>query len=1414
MGNDIFNYGSYAIDKNTLLRTLQHEDNIRDYSRYRSYTPEEDSEFRNIVQYLHSGIQNGTISGDGFGNFTDATQNPYKNNRAYGEALNYIHRVANEIGNMKAEQKPTSAEKFNVGKHSFQSYFLNQLDPFNSDGKYDQSVKDYLEQYKDDEVGKVQDFVTKLENYQTQYNNFSGIDFGEFGLTSEQYNDSLNKLKEGLKDGTIDTSDKVLANNLGIGNIINALFDQRLNVPKQSNKFDLSKHGFKSYFAKSIASPFSIGDSYTTDLQDYIQGYSDQGSRIKDFTNRITDWQKSNNNFNGLDFSQYGLTPEQFNEGLENLKKALADGQIDYNDKMLAKNLGLSDVVNDVFGQNSDSSQLQSNQKFKNELLEQNWTINNEGKWVMPNGAVTTFKQEENPVEKIAQMAKKEYKIDSHLQNPESVSWWNSITSSDQKRMWSLLCDIISVIDPEPFSAAGLGYTSDYLTHQADKLDGDVSWGRTALNVGLSTLGAVPIVGDLALGSRITKNLGKVTKALGLMVTMPSVAMLFSNFPEIKKSWSNFIHGEASVDDYRNVYNIFTVVFGIGNAARTQVGKMKANKHLVDSEQGLSITVNRNGKDENIVFKSQEEIDAVKSIKDPEELKKYLKDNYEGFDDVKIQDVKTTKNTEFSFKDREHWYSLPFKRTATTKIKPTEVGIIKNKYDKYSLARSKYLEKRRGKFLSEQDAVVPTKKQPGQTSETTPEVTRQVETPSVENVTPTTAKLPKPDPVSVPETTQVANTPASRIKPDTEIATKPTQIESKVSEKSFAGLRNKVQQSSLKGDDNSLAIVNLNNLEQQTKKAGKKAAKKARDVYRRKVKPSAAYTQALEDLKKSGMTDKQARTMLKDLNTFKLGGIIKAQTGIKFPKGVSVMEIGKYFDYDQTTGNYNLKEGVSVDEVNTWLKGYGLSYNPGSYYGRSTDYTSTYENGTISTGYKGANNNLRGKSLKVTSDTSEELDLNAHLAKYGMYKDDQASNRNADIINYYNSNNFDNLNQFIDTYNDSIEAMYLFKRTPNGTTYDPNGNENVRAFNQSHRNIYKSHNDLYGYDEDSEHINGSATMARGIDITDQDVLIDTSSDENLTKLLGNAKLYKGKDGLLYYKEDSSLGNIRSMRTDSEDKPEDVMPKKPRDYDFSQLLDLGQYFHALNTNKKLYELGNENQPLLYDPKEDHRYIVGDLDAKLLGQRQAAEKNRFARNLANSTSDASLGAAVQLEAFRQGQNDILEGNRADNEAIKESTEKAWEQEVQNHENRYNIAMKNRENMYQINRERLLNKANYIRANHDSTTNYINKLALDMKKKHQEVSNIRDFYYKQQLQGYAKRNPSQFVDGWSKYDSDVWSKGESGVQLDATEQVRYDQLRELVQQGYYNVLAKQNGVRVNTPHTGWLYNAEPTIKVIKEE
>jgi hypothetical protein len=56
--------------------------------------------------------------------------------------------------------------------------------------------------------------------------------------------------------------------------------------------------------------------------------------------------------------------------------------------------------------------------------------------------------------------------------------------------------------------------------------------------------------------------------------------------------------------------------------------------------------------------------------------------------------------------------------------------------------------------------------------------------------------------------------PASRIKPNIEITPKPARIKSKVSEKSFDGLRNKVQRSSLKGNDKGLARMNLHALEE------------------------------------------------------------------------------------------------------------------------------------------------------------------------------------------------------------------------------------------------------------------------------------------------------------------------------------------------------------------------------------------------------------------------------------------------------------------------------------------------------------------------------------------------------------------------------------------------------------------------
>jgi len=46
---------------------------------------------------LYNGIKNNTLSGTGFGTFTNTAENIYKDNPIYPEALHYIHKIANTI---------------------------------------------------------------------------------------------------------------------------------------------------------------------------------------------------------------------------------------------------------------------------------------------------------------------------------------------------------------------------------------------------------------------------------------------------------------------------------------------------------------------------------------------------------------------------------------------------------------------------------------------------------------------------------------------------------------------------------------------------------------------------------------------------------------------------------------------------------------------------------------------------------------------------------------------------------------------------------------------------------------------------------------------------------------------------------------------------------------------------------------------------------------------------------------------------------------------------------------------------------------------------------------------------------------------------------------------------------------------
>ena len=234
MDENIFKYGSYDVDKGTLLKSLQHENNIRSFSRHKRYTPEQESEFRNIVYYLQNGIKNNTISGTGFGKFTDVSETPMEYSEIYGDALNYVHQIANTIGDSKpkqkiVEEKESGVEAFDRNKHGFGNYFVQAIAPFASNEKdLEDAIKAYRSNLSLQQLGEK--FAEDISKWQEFNNNFENLDFTKYSTSAELFNQGIEQFKAGISDGVIDDNDRSLAHKLGLSNQLNVVFG--VNTPQ------------------------------------------------------------------------------------------------------------------------------------------------------------------------------------------------------------------------------------------------------------------------------------------------------------------------------------------------------------------------------------------------------------------------------------------------------------------------------------------------------------------------------------------------------------------------------------------------------------------------------------------------------------------------------------------------------------------------------------------------------------------------------------------------------------------------------------------------------------------------------------------------------------------------------------------------------------------------------------------------------------------------------------------------------------------------------------------------------------------------------------------------------------------------------------------------------------------------------
>lgn len=128
-------------------------------------------------------------------------------------------------------------------------------------------------------------------------------------------------------------------------------------------------------------------------------------------------------------------------------------------------------------------------------------------------------------------------------------------TNADIAELGGIAADIASIIDPEPFSAAGLGLAAagarNYARTQQPKKWTFGDYVTQAFDYVTGAIGAIPILGDAALATKTAKNVAKWGKRI---MTIPAIWDMASHAPGATTAIQKAINGEnLTVEDWRNL---------------------------------------------------------------------------------------------------------------------------------------------------------------------------------------------------------------------------------------------------------------------------------------------------------------------------------------------------------------------------------------------------------------------------------------------------------------------------------------------------------------------------------------------------------------------------------------------------------------------------------------------------------------------------------------------------------------------------------------------------------------------------------------------------------------------------------------------------------------------------------------------
>lgn len=1025
---------------------------------------------------------------------------------------------------------------------------------------------------------------------------------------------------------------------------------------------------------------------------------------------------------------------------------------------------------------------------------------------------------------------------DPSMGNPNA-----GFSNTDKLRLATIGADIASAITAfipgiGTGASAALGIGSSLGTFAADAMEDGLDWDdakNLGMNLGMDFLGMIPAGGAASKTAKIAKNLGKwvprIVAAIGTMNTLQNGEAIIGSFGKLTSEPS-----KLTVDDWRNISQGIGLVAGVAGAAKRksriseQAPKTKQDVvavEMFDKTTNQKQTYLFNGDDAKAIRTAQKTGDTA--------AMKKVTEKYEGMKDL---EVSTTGNTGWrGFHDKEAkwnegWRMNPFGEKAGN---PRVFDVATDKNGQ-TFARTGTFQdditsfRRPGRTAAEVDAEIK------KTFDPLNEATKRVQ----DDLNTESAKL------------------ESR---RTRIADFQKKLNGDTAETMDAKI-NKINEDRQWMADNDIATKLSNrqklDAELEAAKIDLETAQKKFDAFKRRKKTDTERMNAEAKLAEAKIKVADLEGEISKFNSANADydswkARVDNSTDEKLDAAKSrkteveqwlkdMKKDQRHIDrYEDKKKKY--EEGkIHTDEFNAILDRFGIksvddkfTLDRSAYGGRGTVETTLKEllekNG-ITTYYK------RGGSFDHVRKFKEAGKITNTTSKANWYADMYSSPEMAKWLNTFNADNFEDFNKLQRSWatnrnNTGYSIGMSHIATPkNQGVWDRQGLWNQTGTNAAIERAF-TNGKITRAGVSGDNANGNYQDGY---FGEQEFLRHGGTKESWAGKEAELKTFQdilAKRGLTYTLDDESgmylMGKLPTTTPEEQKVPETTPPpavepgtnkvttenkdQEPLTQNRLGLLDsptlkygIPRALLADAANKRMTKMALEGEkPYLQDPFEVHRSVKSDLGAEMQGQSNAAKLSSMASR--PLTSDGNLQTATMLEAQAKGQEFINQGKARSNEAMKESSELAQQQEKENARSRNNVAQQNRLSMMQTAANKNKIQMAYESKKHNIQDTLLQQIEYEARQKQLENKSKQDAFAQADITAAVSGDPNKYGAGLTEEELAVWTKmmagadytdldrekGEDKLYLQARSKVTQAEQRQLGD--YYGIQpSKWSGVR----------------------